>query len=247
MKETIQVTSLAPNEALSPFIESYWMIRNPSDQDEELVTFPDGGIDVYFFSNNEFPLHVSLVGLETQKQQGIMPKQSVLMGVRLNLLAVEYLLKRSVADILNDRTSLTPGYAGIEQEDLEDFNDFCDKLGHYFSSQLDHAIDSRKRIMSDLIYQTNGSITVNEIAQSANWSSRQINRYFNKWLGLPLKNYCDILRFRHSFDSLKAGELFPDRGFNDQSHYIRFTRKYASLTPKQLAHDKSDRFIQLSS
>ncbi|AEF53621.1 DUF6597 domain-containing transcriptional factor [Marinomonas posidonica] len=247
MKDTIQVTSLAPSDALSPFIESYWMIRNPSDQDEELVTFPDGGIDVYFFSSNEFPLFVSLVGLETQKQQGIMPKRSVLMGVRLNLLAVEYLLKRSVADILNDNATLASGYAGIEQNDVHDFNGFCKKLERYFTSQLDQPIDSRKRIMSDLIYQTNGTITVSDIAQSANWSCRQINRYFNKWLGLPLKNYCDILRFRHSFDSLKEGELYPEDGFNDQSHYIKLTKKYSSLTPKQLAHDKSDRFIQLSS
>ena len=246
MKDTLDIASARPIAVLQPFIESYWMIRNPSDQDEELVTFPDGGIDVYFFSSHEFPLHVSLVGLETLKQQGIMPKQSVLMGVRLNLLAAEYLLKRSVAELLNQRTQLETHFAAIKTQDLNNFEYFYHKLESYFLAQLSQPIDPRKRIMSDCIYRTKGNISVQQIAAEASWSSRQINRYFNKWLGLPLKNYCDILRFRHSFDSLKAGELFPDRGFNDQSHYIRFTRKYASLTPKQLAHDKSDRFIQLS-
>ncbi|MGO2236221.1 MAG: DUF6597 domain-containing transcriptional factor [Marinomonas sp.] len=247
MKETIQLTSLVPSDDLAPFVESFWMIENPSDKDEELSTFPDGGIDLYFFHNAEYPLHISLVGLETDAKQGVMPKQSVLLGVRLKILAVEHLLSTSVADILNDRITLDIGFAGIELNDLKSLDTFANKLSLYFASQLTTPIDPRKKVMSELIYQTHGSITVTEISQAANWSSRQINRYFTKWLGLPLKSYCDILRFRHSFDSLKVGELFPKEGFNDQSHYIKLIKKYSILTPKQLAQDENDRFIQLYS
>lgn len=247
MKETIQLTSLAPSDNLAPFVESFWMIENPSDEDEELSIFPDGGIDLYFFHNAEYPLHISLVGLETDAKLGAMPKHSVLLGVRLKILAAEYLLSTSVADILNDRITLENGFAGIQLSDLENFSVFCEKLSQYFSAQLTGPIDSRKKRMSELIYQSHGAITVTEIAEEANWSSRQINRYFNKWLGLPLKSYCDILRFRHSFDSLKAGELFPKEGFNDQSHYIKLIKKYSSLTPKQLAQNENDRFVQLYS
>ncbi|MGO2513382.1 DUF6597 domain-containing transcriptional factor [Marinomonas polaris] len=247
MKETIQLTSLEPSDDLAPFVESFWMIENPSDEDEELSTFPDGGIDLYFFHNDQYPLHISLVGLETDAKLGSMPKHSILLGVRLKILAAEYLLNTPVADIINKHITLDKGFGGIEQNDLQDFKVFCDKLSLYFSSLLNAPIDPRKRIMSELIYYANGDITVTEIAKKANWSSRQINRYFNKWLGLPLKSYCDILRFRHSFDSLKAGELFPKEGFNDQSHYIKLIKKYSSLTPKQLAQNENDRFVQLYS
>ena len=101
--------------------------------------------------------------------------------------------------------------------------------------------------LEELIYQSKGAVSVTDIAQAANWSSRQINRYFNKWLGLPMKSYCDILRFRNSFEFLKIGQLFPEDGFNDQSHFIKLVKKYSSLTPKQIAQDKNDRFVQLSS
>ncbi|WP_235075900.1 DUF6597 domain-containing transcriptional factor [Marinomonas profundimaris] len=247
MKDTIQLTSSAPSEELSHFVESFWMIENPSDEDEELSTFPDGGIDLYFFHSAEYPLHISLVGLETDAKVGTMPSHSRLLGVRLKILASEYLLGMPVADILNDRITLDNGFAGIHLDDLQCFDTFHEKLSLYFSSQLITPIDPRKKIMSELIYRTNGAITVTEIAKSANWSSRQINRYFTKWLGLPLKSYCDILRFRNSFDTLKMGELFPEEGFNDQSHYIKLIKKYSRLTPKQLAQDENDRFVQLYS
>lgn len=247
MSDALDTASAQPCESLAPFIESFWMMKNPTDLDEQVITFPDGGIDLYFFRNAEVPIHTSLVGLETHSQSAYMPKQSVLFGVRLKLLAAEFLLKQPVAELLNDRITLDQGFADISSSDLEDFTSFVEKLESYFLALLDERVDPRKRIMSDMIYETNGAITVSNIAEAANWSSRQINRYFNKWLGLPLKSYCDILRFRHSFDSLKEGELFPEDGFNDQSHYIKLIKKYSSLTPKQLAHDKSDRFIQLSS
>jgi AraC-like DNA-binding protein len=247
MKDTIQLTSLAPSQALAPFIESFWMIKNHGDKDEEVITFPDGGIDVYFFHSHQFPLHVSLVGLETHSQLGAMPSHSTLCGVRFKLLAAEYILQTPLAGLINKRTTLENGFAEIEQDDLLHFDAFCQKLSSYLSSQLIKPIDSRKHLMSEKIYQSKGSATVSEVAETANWSSRQINRYFNKWLGLPLKSYCDILRFSSSFESLKMGLLFPEEGFTDQSHYIKLIKKYSNLTPKQLAQDKNDRFIQLSS
>ncbi len=247
MSDAINTSFRYPHPLLSAFVESYWVMENPHDQDEEVVTFPDGGIDLYFFRNEEFPIHASLVGLETHSKSAFMPKRSILFGVRLKVLAAEYLLKRPVADFLNDNITLENSFAQITTEDLYDFDHFADKLEGHFLSLLTDTLDPRKQIMSDMIYSTSGATTVKEIAEAANWSSRQINRYFNKWLGLALKSYCDILRFRHSFDSLKKGELFPEKGFNDQSHYIKLIKKYSSHTPKQLAHDKSDRFIQLSS
>ncbi|MEP3350095.1 MAG: AraC family transcriptional regulator [Marinomonas sp.] len=246
MKDTIEIQSFAPSTTLAPFVESFWMIQNHGDRNEEVITFPDGGIDLYFFHNKEFSLHTSLVGLETHSQLGSMPKHSKLFGVRLKLLAAEYLLNSSVAEWVNNKTTLPHNFAGICENDLRNFDFFCEKLAHYLSSQLTQSPDSRKLIMSELLYASHGAISVSEVSAKSHWSSRQINRYFNKWLGLPLKTYCDILRFSNSFESLKMGLLFPEEGFTDQSHYIKLIKKYSNLTPKQLAQGKNDRFIQLS-
>lgn len=237
---------MPPCNELSPFVESFWMIENPSSINEKNITFPDGGIDLYFFYDGQYPLYTSLVGLETHSKINFMPKRSVLCGVRFKLLAPEYLLHTPVADLINHSKPLN-GYADLNKTDILCFKTFCSKIERHLLLQLSKNIDHRKHTMSELIYNTKGNITVKKISERSNWSSRQINRYFHKWLGLPLKNYCDILRFSSSFETLKMGLLFPEEGFTDQSHYIKLIKKYSNLTPKQLAQGKNDRFIQLSS
>ena len=84
------------------------------------------------------------------------------------------------------------------------------------------------------------------LAQAAAWSSRQINRYFRQMFGLTLKAYCNILRFRASFQHLREGQLFPEQNFFDQAHFIREIKRYAGVVPKELARNQDDRFIQLA-
>jgi transcriptional regulator GlxA family with amidase domain len=51
-------------------------------------------------------------------------------------------------------------------------------------------------------------MTVYELSEKAGWSSRQINRYFTKQLGLSLKAYSTILRFRASLEHIAKGNCF---------------------------------------
>jgi AraC-like DNA-binding protein len=107
-------------------------------------------------------------------------------------------------------------------------------------------IDPRKKNLFDLIYASNGAISVKELSEKICWSSRQINRYFQDTFGLSLKTYCNVMRFRSSFGHIKAGKLFPEENYADQSHFIREIRKYSGVVPKELARNRNDRFIQFS-
>jgi AraC-like DNA-binding protein len=107
-------------------------------------------------------------------------------------------------------------------------------------------IDERKRKLFNLIYAAQGSITIKELSESVHWSSRQINRYFNQWFGLSLKAYCNILRYRASFKQISEGKLFPEQNFTDQAHFIKAVKRYSGVTPKELAKNADDRFIQFS-
>ena len=100
--------------------------------------------------------------------------------------------------------------------------------------------------MFDFIYSSNGEITVKELSEKVFWSSRQINRYFNQQFGLSLKTYCNILRFRSSFEHIKQGKLFPQQNFADQSHFIKEIKRLAGVLPKELRKNENDRFIQFS-
>jgi AraC-like DNA-binding protein len=97
-----------------------------------------------------------------------------------------------------------------------------------------------------LIYSSNGSLSVKELSEKVNWSSRQINRYFNEQFGISLKTYCNILRFRASLPHIKKGKLFPELNFTDQNHFIKEIKKFSGVVPKELSKNQNDRFILLS-
>jgi len=90
-------------------------------------------------------------------------------------------------------------------------------------------LDRRKLTLFKLIYDTAGSMTVSAMSEKSCWTARQINRYFNECVGISLKEYCGILKFRSSFGHLKEGRLFPEGNFTDQAHFIKSIKKLSGV------------------
>lgn len=228
------------------WVESVWMVENPGAQNKPVVVLPDGRIDIHFFSIPGEPFQTSLAGIDTQASCTEINAGSRVYGICFYPLAVEYLLQTPLSTLLNGRANLEQGFWDITEQDTLDFERFKHKI-YARLAQLDAtAIDPRKLKMFSALHQSQGHISVAELAEHCHWSSRQINRYFNQWLGLSVKAYSSILRFRASFPTLKTGKLFPESDFADQSHFIKEIKKYSGHTPKQLYKNQDDRFIQLS-
>src|SRR5690606_27153327 len=115
-----------------------------------------------------------------------------------------------------------------------------DKVAVTMHSLIKPGIDGRKQKLFNLVYASNGSLTVNELADSVGWSNRQINRYFNQQFGISLKAYCNILRFRASLLQIRDGKLFPEQNFSDQTHFIKEIKKFSGVVPKQLFKNQND-------
>lgn len=233
-----------PPPALSPFVESYWMLVNLTDQPQEMIILPDGRVDVFFSMATNEPYHVMLMGLEENADRVMFPAGMRIFAVSFKLPAVEYILQTDIAAYLNTACWLPDDFWGISAEDLNDFDHFCSKVSASIQQALVTDTDTRKLQLFDLIYSSNGAIPVKELSAKVFWSSRQINRYFNQKFGLSLKAYCNILRFRASFQHIKEGRLFPEEAFADQSHFIKNVKKYAGVAPKELHKNKNDLFIQ---
>ena len=238
--------AIKPEPALADLVESFWMLHNPTDQDQDVIILPDGRIDLFFSISATLPYHALLRGLDHEPNHTIILPKTTTFAVSLTLLAAEYLLNQSVAPILNKGTLLSSDFWGMTADDLIDFDAFCDKVSTQIRNSRQELIDERKQKLVALLYATQGSLSVQELAETVSWSSRQINRYFAQWFGLSLKAYCNILRFRASFGHLREGKLFPEQNFTDQAHFIREVEKYAGVSPKKLSKNSDDRFIQFS-
>jgi len=234
-----------PNNALTEFVGRFWMVRNHSGQDQEIIIIPNGMIDVVFTIAEDGSLESHLIGIENEPSQHRIDPGAVYMGIGLKLLSIEYCLKESIAPIFGKVIPLTLLDHDITTVDLDNFERFCHKISATLQSRISTGIDTRKQTLFQTLYDTHGSLKIKEYAEICCWTSRQINRYFSEWFGLSLKEYCNILRFRASLHHIKEGKLFPEQNYSDQSHFIREVKKFTGVTPKELFKRQNDRFIQV--
>ncbi|WP_448697826.1 DUF6597 domain-containing transcriptional factor [Mucilaginibacter sp. AW1-3] len=246
MSNDLEYKIIKPDKQLSDFVDSFWFLRNQSDTDMDTTGLPDGLIDLLLFKSATGPFHIAQLGGLTQHEQAKISANSLIFCISFKLLAVEYIFGETISDIVNSGRLLPNGFWGFTENDLLDFDCFVEKATEKIKSLLPKEIDEHKRKLFEIIYATNGAITVKELSEKIFWSSRQINRYFNQQFGISLKAYCNILRFRASLEHIAKGQLFPEENFFDQNHFIKQVKKFSGVVPKELSKNKNDRFILLS-
>ncbi|GGD60199.1 AraC family transcriptional regulator [Emticicia aquatilis] len=237
---------IKPDKSLVDFVESFWVLENTSDSDKEVIILPDGKLDLFFSQSAIESFHVTLSGLETHADTALLAAKTKMFAISFKLLATEYILHDTISHLLDYAKHLAPDFWDFNANDLQDFELFCQKATEKIQLLIPTEIDNRKQKLFNLIYASNGAITVKELSEQVYWSSRQINRYFNQQFGLSLKAYCGILRFRASFNHIKEGKLFPEQNFTDQSHFIKEVKRLSGVSPKELKRNQNDRFIQFS-
>jgi AraC-like DNA-binding protein len=235
-----------PIENLSDFVECFWTVSNIGGEEKSVTVLPDGYFDILFSSTDNKPFKISLVGLSTMPVEYFIPTGAVTYAISFRLPAAEYVLKHSIAPLINKRIPFNSDLWKLRHADIHSFECFVSKANEIMSSIPVKALDIRKIKLFRMIYASHGAIAIQKVSDSIGWSSRQINRYFDKTFGMPLKVYCNILRYRASFNQLKEGKSSGSNAFSDQAHFIREVKKFSGVTPRQLSKNKNDRFIQLS-
>jgi AraC-like DNA-binding protein len=211
MDNTFQLNFIPPDSSVAGFVESMGMFHNQSANEKEVVVLPDGRIDLFFWKPAAEPFQVLLIGLETFPEQRIVPPHTRAFVVSFKPLAVEYILQTAIADILNSAKNLAPDFWGFGLADLDNFEAFKQKITRHIAMLLPAQADARKVKLFNSIYASNGEMSVAQLSAQAGWSSRQINRYFTRQLGLSLKAYCNILRFRASLTQLYRSNAFHQK------------------------------------
>ena len=242
----IQIRSAAPDHSIADLVQSFWMLENGSEKDIAGTVLPDGIVDLILSGSEREPFHIVLRGIDTEPSQVMIAPGVRMFAIGFRLRAVEYLFEAPVSPLLNEGQVQPGGFWGFESNDLDDFDLFCRKATEKIRSVHIGETDGRKKKLFELIYSSNGSLSVKELSEKVYWSARQMNRYFNQQFGISLKSYCNILRFRASFDHISQGKLFPEQNFFDQAHFIKEVKKLSGVLPKDLKQNKNGRFLQFT-
>ncbi|WP_343748925.1 AraC family transcriptional regulator [Fluviicola sp.] len=242
----LKYVAVKPEKSLTDIVESIWMVRNYSGESTTGIIIPDGKIDLFLFdkAGSDFELFIS--GICTQPVIKPPFPHSTMFAISFYPVAAEYIFKQSFSGLKNTSLMLPADYWGFSVTDLTDFDNFCKKACRIITGMLTKEIDYRKKNLFELIYTSKGEISVKELSEKTGWSSRQINRYFNAWLGITLKSYINVIRFSNSLKQLKNGDFYPELNYVDQSHFIREVKKFSGVKPTVLGKNENDRFIQLS-
>jgi len=242
----LNIQSALPDNSILPFVHSFWMLENNTGKDIPTTLLPNGMVDVTLMKMDSGNWEIMVRGIDTMPGSVTIAAGTKMFSIGLKLLAVEYLLGDSIKDVLNVGKNISNNFWQFEEGDMRSLKSFCNKATQKIKTVSTESIDSRKMKLFELIYASHGSITVKELSGKVYWSSRQINRYFNQQFGISLKAYSNILRFGTSFKQISEGKLFPEQNFTDQNHFIKETRKYAGVTPKELSKNKDGRFIDIT-
>ena len=238
----------APNEILKQYIRCFWWLDNDSSKNLDYTILPDGFFDILVRFDNYVYQSTALTGLWTKEVEVVIPPNHQFFGIQFKLPAVEYVFYESIAPLLNSEKKLSDDFWNLNSLDFSENLDTIDRLSSIISQEVkkENNLDNRKLLLFRLLSQTKGNHNVSYFADKVFWSSRQINRYFNKMFGLSLKNYCNILRCSASFKDIKKGDLLSSQNYYDRSHFNKEIKKYTNHTPKKLLNNENDRFLQIS-
>lgn len=242
----LNIKSALPDTSVSHFVHSFWMLENETGNDVPATVLPNGMVDLILIKTDTLDWEIVIRGIDTKPSEVKIAANTKMFSVGFKLLAVEYLLHDSIKDVLNEGRIITNDFWQFEESDTKDLESFCRKVTEMIVATVHEDIDNRKQKLFELIYATEGSVTVKELAEQVFWSSRQINRYFNQQFGISLKTYCNILRFGASFKHISDGNLYPEQNFTDQNHFIKEIKKYAGVTPKELRNNKDGQFVNIT-
>lgn len=242
----LTIESRLPESSISDFVHSFWMLENNTGRDIPSTVLPNGMVDMTLIKKNQGNWEMVVRGIDTMPGQVIIAAGTQMFSIGFKLLAVEYLFGDFIRDMLDGGKDISNDFWQFEEDDLSTLESFYNKATQRIRTISAKNIDSRKKNLFELIYASQGSMTVKELSEKVYWSSRQINRYFNERFGISLKAYCSILRFGESFKGISEGNIFPEEHFTDQNHFIKEIKKYAGVTPKELSKNKDERFINIA-
>jgi AraC-like DNA-binding protein len=236
------------DELLTDFVKRFWKFSNPTTEKQHYTILPDGYFDLVVKITNNTIESISLFGLCTKELEVVIPENTTVFGVCFKPLATEYILKQNIVDTLNTYKDLESNFWNISNIPFDNFQKWTEAITTQMYSELKNGklIDERKQNVFNFLFQSNGSLTIQELSSKVFWNSRQINRYFNERFGLSLKAYSNILRCFASYTQIREGDLFPNADFYDQSHFIKEIKKHTGVNPTELHKNKNDRFLQFS-
>lgn len=238
-----------PDLRLKDYIKSYWYFGIRTNEQKAFDILPDGYFDLLLVIKANRIVSTKLTGIWSKSISISYAENTEVFGIRFKPLSIGGLFDFNIKDSLDNSQNITLKDFNLnEQTVLDGLNGFPDFLVNYLDKQFIKLVslkkpDGRLKKCFELIDLSVGNITVDNISTTIGLSSRQLYRLVSNMIGIGIKDYSKIVRFKKSLRDVKINKSNYFH-YYDQSHYIREIKQFTGLTPEKLNLNNNDRFIQ---
>jgi AraC-like DNA-binding protein len=255
--------TFAPSPRLAPHVDCIWYLRKrgPAQQVPDRI-LPDGCMELIFHLRTPFS-QADATGRFIRQPPALLVGQLSRFTLLQPAPDVEVLAARfkpagARAFFRADLHELTDRHVALDRID-RGWAELAAQIGeaptlaarlHALESGLGRRIaplqpaDERAALALDLLYAGVTSPRIAAVARTLGISERQLERTFQRDVGLTPKHYARLLRFRRMLGALDRGapgwaDLAAQAGYSDQSHLVREFRAFTGLAPRACLADQT--------
>lgn len=247
--DKITYCELCPDWRLKDYIKSYWYFSVRTDTIKPIDILPDGYFDLLVVIKGNRIVDTRLTGIWSKKVSISYSENTEVLGIRFKPLSIGGVFKFDVKEYLNESLCVALSDWGLNGQILLDgLNEFPEFLVNYLDNHFLRLVtsgktDNRLKKCFELVDSSTGNIAVNEISKTIGVSSRQLHRLITNMIGIGIKDYSKIVRFKKTMRDVKNNKADYFH-YYDQSHFIRDVKQFTGLTPEKLDLNNNVRFIQ---
>ena len=237
-----------PCAALEPYIHSFWELIGDENDKQWERNFPDGcpGLvvnlgDTCVTDNGAVAMDFAktyVAGAMTSFKDSFIESNTHLLGVCLKPGVFSNFYNYISQDELTDKTIQLDNKLSLDITKL--IKSPACYLNSFFANRLQNRSGLLQAVI-DSIRQSNGQLSINEIAKKNFITVRWLERHFKMHIGITPKEYSNIVRFQHALSKIKnanQGESLSDIalecGYYDHAHLTNEIKRNTGLAPSQL-------------
>lgn len=231
-------------------ISHFFAFENHTGEDFNIKLLVDGCSNL-IFEYKDGTVRTHLIGSTVETRTFSIKKDADYFGVRLMPTGVSFIKELPVKNTIGEVIIL---------EELESTKDLCLKMkdASTFESRIDIFTEEYLKLrnevksqdkqaelfdqITELIIQRKGKVRVSELETLSGYSSRYINKIFEKELGLSAKQLCNSVKFQFILSEINKGgkrnltSISSDYNFYDQAHFIHEFKEFTGVTPSEYAN-----------
>ncbi|CAM3907554.1 DNA-binding transcriptional activator FeaR [Vibrio aerogenes CECT 7868] len=248
-----------PQGRLSPWVQAIWSARTDETQPGlSRRLFADAGSGLMINSGPEIRvdnqiLHDRIWFQPTQKKAHMvhLPPGTNLSGIRFHPGMGACFLSQFVSHPEPGAAALSGHFEPLIQQLRDDthplsrIEKMTRTLIHHLHDEMHHPV-----IFRQAVQMLEHAPDVRQVSQLP-LSQRQIERLFQRRIGMTPKYYQRLRRIRTVLNDLKENphqdlaRVAVEFGFSDQAHFIRECRTFTGITPKQYVKSRQDRYTHI--